>query len=80
MDPKDRPFVCDICGKGFGALKFLEQHYNGHTGAKLYKCRICSYTSKYDGNVLLHEKKVHKYFRGKDKNVERLQGEAKSAI
>jgi KRAB domain-containing zinc finger protein len=37
----DKPYKCDICGKGFSQNGSLQSHIRTHTGDKPYKCDIC---------------------------------------
>ena len=40
---------CEICGKTFARLGYLEAHVEIHNGASLYNCRVCNlgFTSEY---------------------------------
>jgi KRAB domain-containing zinc finger protein len=38
----DKPYKCDICGKGFSQNGYLQRHIRSHTDDKPYKCDICS--------------------------------------
>ena len=53
---KDKPFKCDICGKGFIQKRFLEEHQNVHTGAKPFKCKYCPKAFGSQGTHAGHEK------------------------
>jgi predicted RNA-binding Zn-ribbon protein involved in translation (DUF1610 family) len=37
----DKPYKCDICGKGFSDSRNLQNHIRIYTGDKPYKCDIC---------------------------------------
>ncbi|KAJ4444416.1 hypothetical protein ANN_06208 [Periplaneta americana] len=37
----EKPFKCDICGKGFKRREYLVTHIRTHTGERPYKCEIC---------------------------------------
>jgi KRAB domain-containing zinc finger protein len=36
----DKPYKCDVCGKGFSENNSLQMHIRTHTGDKTYKCDI----------------------------------------
>jgi KRAB domain-containing zinc finger protein len=36
----DKPYKCDICGKGFTENSTLKGHIRTHTGDKPYRCGI----------------------------------------
>ncbi|XP_057687475.1 zinc finger protein 233-like [Corythoichthys intestinalis] len=39
-----KPFVCDVCGKGFGFKRYLAQHMITHSAEKPYACSRCRKT------------------------------------
>jgi KRAB domain-containing zinc finger protein len=40
----DKPYKCDICGKGFSDISNLQRHIRIHTGDKPYQCNIWTAT------------------------------------
>ena len=36
----DKPYKCDVCGKGFNGNGSLQNHIRTHTGDKPYKCDV----------------------------------------
>ncbi|XP_069686402.1 zinc finger protein 300-like [Periplaneta americana] len=49
-----RPFVCDVCGKGFGQQRDLVTHSRSHTGEKPFICPICGRGFKQQVHVDMH--------------------------
>ena len=60
-DPKKR-FQCLFCAKAFRDRYKLSYHVNIHTGAKPFKCSVCTYRTGDRRNRDAHEKKIHKFF------------------
>ena len=50
---------CHICSKGFDEKIKLHEHFNVHTGAKPYKCRVCEMAYQNKSNRTAHERKAH---------------------
>ena len=58
-DPKERPFQCKDCGKGFTIRATFDGHMNMHRGIKPYDCSFCGTQFQNQSNKLAHLKKVH---------------------
>ncbi|KAM9821762.1 uncharacterized protein ACBT44_007226 isoform 3-T3 [Syngnathus typhle] len=59
MDDSDayaqaKPFVCDICGKGFGFKRYLAQHMITHSTEKPYSCGRCRKTFRRMQGLQIH--------------------------
>jgi KRAB domain-containing zinc finger protein len=39
-----KPYVCEVCSKGFGSKKSHREHMNIHNGLRPYGCKFCSST------------------------------------
>lgn len=52
----EKPYSCDICGKGFTVLNSLKVHKRLHTGVKPYSCNTCKRTFSQNGNLRIHQK------------------------
>ncbi|XP_069564878.1 uncharacterized protein [Brachyistius frenatus] len=55
----ERPYKCDVCGKGFVKMCFLNAHAKIHSGEKPYVCHICSKTFLKVYSMLRHKKLLH---------------------
>ncbi|XP_070569629.1 zinc finger protein Pegasus-like [Ptychodera flava] len=50
---------CSFCQYTATSMPFLESHLESHRGEKLFQCRFCNYTTKYCGNRIVHERRMH---------------------
>ncbi|KAJ7781252.1 hypothetical protein B0H16DRAFT_1497640 [Mycena metata] len=69
---KLKPYVCNICQKGFPQKTGLEIHHNGHTGDQPHKCNYdCGKTFKDPARRHRHHVEVHGYVpkQGKRKQL-----------
>ena len=53
-DAASRPYVCNVCGKGFGRKTHLNTHLVIHSGEKPFKCPYCPYGATQKGNLKIH--------------------------
>lgn len=54
-----KPFICNVCKKGFSTKGNLKNHYRIHTGEKPYKCNLCDHTSNHLSNLKKHVMMKH---------------------
>jgi KRAB domain-containing zinc finger protein len=50
----DKPYKCDICGKGFSVNSNLHTHIRTHTGGKHYKSDKCGKGFSQIGSLQAH--------------------------
>ena len=58
-----KPFVCQICKKGFIYKSKFEDHMNVHLGLKPHKCQYCNSTFADKANKRMHERCSHEGFK-----------------
>ena len=56
MSNEEKPYRCDVCGKGFVSRNTLDEHNNIHTGAKPFKCKYCPSAFASRGTHAMHQK------------------------
>ncbi len=57
----ERPYKCDICGKGFIKMCFLKAHAKIHSGEKPFVCDICCKAFPKLYSMKRHKKIVHSF-------------------
>lgn len=55
-----KPYHCDICGKGFSDLTGVKLHKRTHTNESPFLCHLCGKATKTIGNLKSHYSYVHK--------------------
>ncbi|CAK1542363.1 unnamed protein product [Leptosia nina] len=61
--PRERPFICDVCGVRMRYKKGLEAHMITHLDEKPFKCKYCAKGFNSAGNCATHESSVHSELR-----------------
>lgn len=51
----EEPFKCEVCGKVYKSLFYLEGHQRMHEGIKPYKCSICDKSFVMSSQLRRHE-------------------------
>ena len=59
VNPEDRKYKCDHCGKGFTDRQKLNDHINTHTGERPYVCKFCGKGFANHGNQRAHIRQAH---------------------
>lgn len=59
-----KPFICGVCGKGFGRREHFKEHERIHNNERPYQCAVCDYATTSLANRNKHERMKHKYERG----------------
>lgn len=57
----ERPYKCDICGKGFIKMCFLRVHAKIHSGEKPFVCHICDKAFPKLYSMQRHKKLIHAF-------------------
>ncbi|XP_073345242.1 uncharacterized protein [Pagrus major] len=55
----ERPYKCDVCGKGFIKMCYLNAHAKIHTGKKPFVCHICGKAFPKLYSMQRHKKLIH---------------------
>lgn len=55
----ERPFTCQLCGKGFFTQTGLNLHVQAH-GGRQFSCPICDSKFKQKGHLKTHLQRIHK--------------------
>jgi len=65
-DGKDtRPFICDICGKGYAKRFILNAHKQIHSEGRQFECLVCKNSFKTEKTMKAHQK-IHEKNRTAD--------------
>lgn len=60
---KERPYKCDVCGKGFITIYFLNAHAKVHSGEKPFNCHICGKAFPKLYSMQRHKKLMHQFVK-----------------
>ncbi|XP_047464722.1 zinc finger protein 329-like [Mugil cephalus] len=55
----ERPYKCEVCGKGFVKMCYLNTHAKIHSGEKPFVCHICGKAFPKIFSMLRHKKLLH---------------------
>ena len=50
----EKPFLCELCGKGFAKRVVLRAHMHVHSKEERYQCKICDKRFKYSNQLSSH--------------------------
>lgn len=59
----ERPYKCDVCGKGFIKICFLNAHARIHSGEKPFNCHICGKAFLKLYSMQRHKKLIHQFIK-----------------
>ncbi|XP_042364355.1 zinc finger protein 16-like isoform X2 [Plectropomus leopardus] len=57
----ERPYKCDVCGKGFVKMCYLNAHAKIHSGEKPFVCHICGKAFLKHYGMQRHKKLIHTF-------------------
>ena len=55
----ERPFECEICGKGFSNERYLQRHLEVHDSTRKFECSVCNKKFKSQKHLTVHDK-IHR--------------------
>ena len=63
-----KPFICEVCKKGFSDKQKLNFHSNIHTGIMAGNCKYCGKGFSHISNMHMHERTVHEGHKRSEKS------------
>ena len=70
-----KPFICQVCHKGFATQTKLNTHMNIHTGSKPFVCKYCGRGFADKGNARMHERTTHEGYKRPEKAKRKMNPE-----
>ena len=65
----NKPYICEVCEKGFISKRRLEMHMNTHTGKKPFTCYCCGTGFAHRNNLRAHVNAHYGFKRQKQKKT-----------